>query len=133
MLGWEYEDWYRHVSKREIEMKHRLKNEKILIILYDIWKEIHDFEKIGIPSCKDNGDGKRCKIVLTCRNGEELCKDMMGAQICFPMETLPPKEAWILFKNTSGADCDSVMEENNPELRSIATQIVEECEGLPQK
>ena len=58
---------------------------------------------------------------------------MMGAQICFLVETLPPKEAWNLFKNTIGGDCDSVVEENNPEVRSTTTQIVEVCEGLPQK
>ena len=65
MLGWEYEDWYRRAFKRATELKLRLKNEKVLVILYDIWKEIHDLEQTGIPSCKDNSDGKRCKIVLT--------------------------------------------------------------------
>ena len=39
-------------STRAVELKHRLKKEKILIILDDIWKEI-DLEEVGIP-CKDD-------------------------------------------------------------------------------
>ncbi|KAL6324439.1 hypothetical protein AAG906_013043 [Vitis piasezkii] len=97
------------------ELKQRLKEGKILIILDDIWTEI-DLEKVGIP-CK--GDETQCKIVLASRD-DLLCKDM-GAQRCFPVKRLPPDEAWSFFKKTAG---DSV--EENPEL-----QVVEECEGLP--
>ncbi|RVW17477.1 putative disease resistance protein [Vitis vinifera] len=50
----------------------------------------------------------------------------MGAQICFPVEYLPLEEARSLFKKTAG---DSM--EENLELRPIAIQVVEECEGLP--
>ena len=133
MLGWKYENWFWDKSIKEVEneLKKRLKREKILIILDDIWKEIHDLEEIGIPSsCKDDDDENECKIVLTCRDGEgeQLCKDM-GAQICFSVDTLRPEEAWTLFQKTaSGAD--SVVEKI-PEVRSIAREVVEECEGLP--
>ena len=89
MLGYAFEDWYRHAYQKVVEMKRRLRKEKILIILDGIWKEIHDLEEIGIPnSCND--DENECKIVLiTCRDGdgEELC-EKMGAQICFRVETL---------------------------------------------
>ena len=125
MLGWESMWWYQWVIDEAVEMKKRLKNEKILIILDDIWREI-DLDRIGIPSCKDD-DVKECKIVFTCRD-EELLYKGMGVQICFPMETLPPKEAWTLF-NKTGSVCDSM--EDNQKLRSIATQVVEKCEGLP--
>ena len=125
MLGWESKGWYRFGAKRAVEMKQRLKNEKILIILDDIWREI-DLDRIGIPSCKDN-DVKECKIVFTCRD-EELLYKGMGAQICFPMETLPPTEAWTLFNKTTSV-CDSM--EDNQKPRSVATQVVEKCEGLP--
>ena len=118
MLGW-------HMHERAVEMKKGLKSEKILIILDGIWREI-DLEGIGIPSCKDD-DVKECKIVFTCRD-EELLYKGMGAQICFPMETLPPKEAWTLFHKTIGF-CDSM--EENQKLRSVATQVIEKCEGLP--
>ncbi|RVW64546.1 putative disease resistance protein [Vitis vinifera] len=106
---------------RTDELNQGLKKRKILIILDDIWTEV-DLREVGIP-CK--GDGTRCKILLTSRDRDLLCKDM-GAQVCFPVEHLPPEEAWSLFKQTTG---DSV--EENLELRPIAIQVVEECEGLP--
>ena len=74
-------------SKRAVELKKRLKKKKTLIILDDNWKEIHDLEHIGIPSCKDDDDDdvNECKIVLTSRSyGGLLSKDMMmGTQTCF--------------------------------------------------
>ena len=132
MIGWQFErHWFE--SRIAVELKKRLTKEKILIILDDMWKEIN-LEKIGIPSCKDDDDGKQCKIVFTCRDEELLCKEM-GVQICFSVATLPSDEAWTLFKKTtSGGDCDNwgVVEKNNPEvMRSIAKKVVEECEGLP--
>ncbi|RVW17458.1 Disease resistance protein [Vitis vinifera] len=84
-------------SKKANELKEELMVEgKILIILDDIWREV-DLEKVGIP-CK--GDETQCKIVLASRDGDLLCKNM-GAQICFPVEHLPPEEAWSLFKKTA--------------------------------
>ncbi|KAL6323851.1 hypothetical protein AAG906_005847 [Vitis piasezkii] len=114
-------DIQQNIAEIAVELKQRLKQKKILIILDDIWKEI-DLEKVGIP-CKD--DEKECKIVLASRDGDILCKDM-GAQICFPVEHLPPEEAWSFFKKTTG---DSV--EENLQLRPIAIEVVEECKGLP--
>ena len=126
MLNWKSKDYH-----KAVKLKKRLKREKILIILDDIWKEIHDLEEIGIPYCKDDDDDKNeCKIVLTCRDGygEQLCKDM-GAQICFLVDTLRPEEAWTLFQKTALGAYSVV--EKIPEVRSIARQVVEECEGLP--
>ena len=123
MLGWDSMWLYQFEIDKAVEMKKRLKNEKILIILDDIWREI-DLDRIGIP-CKD--DVKECKIVFTCRD-EELLYKGMGVQICFTVETLPPEEAWTLFHKTTGF-CDSM--EENQKLRSVATQVVEKCEGLP--
>ena len=125
MLGWESKSWYRYGTERAIEMKKRLKNKKILIILDDIWREI-DLEGIGIPSCKDD-DVKECKVMFT-RRDEELLYEGMGTQICFPVETLPLEEAWTLFNKTAGA-CDSM--EENQKLRSVATQVIKKCKALP--
>ncbi|KAJ9682200.1 hypothetical protein PVL29_018194 [Vitis rotundifolia] len=114
--------WGRDESTEAGRLKQILMEEgKILIILDDIWREV-DLEEVGIPS---KGDETQCKIVLASRDGDLLCKNM-GAQICFPVEHLPPEEAWSFFKKTTG---DSV--EENLELRPIAIQVVEECEGLP--
>ncbi|XP_034706656.1 uncharacterized protein LOC117930230 isoform X2 [Vitis riparia] len=114
--------WEEVESRRADELKQALKEEKILIILDDIWTEV-DLEQVGIPSKDDIWT--QCKIVLASRDRDLLCKGM-GAQICFPVEYLPLKEAWSLFKKTAG---DSM--EENLELRPIAIQVVEECEGLP--
>ncbi|XP_059598477.1 probable disease resistance protein At4g27220 [Vitis vinifera] len=108
-------------STRAVELKHRLKKEKILIILDDIWKEI-DLEEVGIP-CKD--DPTECKVVLTSRD-LHLIRQYMDAETCFLIQQLPRKEAWSLFNKTSGGSL-----EKNLELRPIATDVVEECEGLP--
>ncbi|XP_010660191.1 probable disease resistance protein At4g27220 isoform X3 [Vitis vinifera] len=114
--------WLQDGSGITDELKRRLMMlGKILIILDDIWTEV-DLVKVGIPF---EGDETQCKIVLASRDGDVLCKDM-GAQICFQVEPLPPEEAWSFFKKTSG---DSV--EEDLELRPIAIQVVEECEGLP--
>uniref|UniRef100_F6H5Y2 AAA+ ATPase domain-containing protein n=1 Tax=Vitis vinifera TaxID=29760 RepID=F6H5Y2_VITVI len=119
LLGFKFH--WKDKTLRTDELNQGLKKRKILIILDDIWTEV-DLREVGIP-CK--GDGTRCKILLTSRDRDLLCKDM-GAQVCFPVEHLPPEEAWSLFKQTTG---DSV--EENLELRPIAIQVVEECEGLP--
>ncbi|KAL6324356.1 hypothetical protein AAG906_012960 [Vitis piasezkii] len=98
----------------------RLQREKILIILDDIWKEV-SLEEVGIPS---EDDQKGCKIVLTSRN-EDLLRKHMGAKECFPLQHLPKEEAWHLFKKTAG---DSV---EGDQLRPIAIEVVNECQGLP--
>ncbi|KAJ9682219.1 hypothetical protein PVL29_018209 [Vitis rotundifolia] len=114
--------WEEDESEKADKLKRELmKERKILIILDDIWTEV-DLEKVGIP-CKS--DETQCKIVLASRDGDLLCKNM-GAQVCFPVEHLPLEEAWSLFKKTAG---DSV--EENLELRPIAMEVVEGCEGLP--
>ncbi|KAJ9682560.1 hypothetical protein PVL29_018477 [Vitis rotundifolia] len=101
MLGFQFQG--KDEPTRAVELKQRLKKEKILIILDDIWKEV-DWEKVGIPS-KD--DQTKCKIVFASRNEALLRKDM-GAQECFPIQHLSQEEAWQLYKKTAG---DSV--ENN--------------------
>ena len=95
--------------------------EKILIILDDIWSEIN-LEEVGIPF-KD--DQSKCKLVLVSRN-EHLLSRGMGTQKCFPIRLLQEEEEWRLFTKTIG---DSV--EGNNELRPIAIEVVKECGGLP--
>ncbi|KAJ9682147.1 hypothetical protein PVL29_018169 [Vitis rotundifolia] len=108
-------------STRAVELMQRLKKEKILIILDDIWKEIV-LEKVGIP-CKD--DQAECKVVLTSRHLHLIRQDM-DEEKCFRIQQLPPAEAWSLFNKTAGGSLDE-----NLELRPTAIGVVEECEGLP--
>ena len=60
------------------------KNQKILVILDDIWKKL-DLDEIGIPC---NG----CKVVVTSRNRDILSCEM-GTQKDFVLHVLP-QEAW---------------------------------------
>ena len=121
MLGLEFKNEAQSI--KAAQLMQRLKKEKILIVLDDIWKEVN-LEEVGIPCCKDD-DQKDCKILLASRDEDLLLQDM-GAQECFPVQHLPSEEAWQLFKMTAG---DSV--ENDHELLPIAREVVEECQGLP--
>ena len=71
----------------------RLKKEKILIILDDVWREVN-LEDVGIP-CKDD-DQKDCKLVLSSRDDDLLLQDM-GTQKCFQIQHLQPEEACSLI------------------------------------
>ncbi|ESR46399.1 hypothetical protein CICLE_v10000277mg [Citrus x clementina] len=110
-----------HETVRAGRLLERLKREtKILIILDDIWGSL-DLEAIGIPLADDNGG---CKVLLTARSQDVLsCK--MDCQQNFFVDVLNEKEAWSLFKKMTG-DCIE-----NGELKSVATEIVKECAGLP--
>ncbi|GKB81067.1 NB-ARC domains-containing protein [Tanacetum coccineum] len=78
-------------------------------------------DEVGI-SC--GADYKNCKILLTSRN-KDVC-ERMNATCLIPVHSLPPKEAWILFKSVVG---DTVETDEN--LKKIAEKVVEGCGGLP--
>lgn len=64
------------------------------------------------------------KLLLTSRFQEVLCNDM-GLEKCFLLDALPDNEATNLFaKKIRGSIQDS-------DLQRLATQIVEECAGIP--
>ena len=121
MLGLEFKNEAQSI--KAAQLMQRLKKEKILIVLDDIWKEVN-LEEVGIPCCKDD-DQKDCKILLASRDEDLLLQDMC-AQECFPVQHLPSEEAWQLFKMTAG---DSV--ENDHELLPTAREVLKECQGLP--
>ncbi|XP_042480774.1 probable disease resistance protein At4g27220 [Macadamia integrifolia] len=97
----------------------RLKKEKILIVLDDLWKPLNSLEKLGIP-CESN-----CKVVLTTRQ-LDVCIQM-GTQSNVELKVLSEGDAWALFKWAAG-DC---LAENNNVLGEVANQVVRECGGLP--
>uniref|UniRef100_A0A2N9FL30 Uncharacterized protein n=1 Tax=Fagus sylvatica TaxID=28930 RepID=A0A2N9FL30_FAGSY len=105
------------VVGRASRLRERLtKDKKVLVILDDVWEKL-DLEAIGIPH---NG----CKVVLTSRNKDMLSCEM-GTQMDFGLDVLSKEEAWSLFEKMVG---DSL---KDPNLQSIATQVCEECAGLP--
>ena len=99
MLGLKLEDrdeWERAVHLSQSLKKH----EKILVILDDILEPIA-FEMIGIPyeSLDDHLMGY-CKVLLTSREHDVLCKDM-GTDKDFHVQHLSEEETWSLLKQTT--------------------------------
>ncbi|KAB2607006.1 disease resistance protein [Pyrus ussuriensis x Pyrus communis] len=92
---------------------------RILIVLDDVWTE-PDFEAIGLPSADAH---KGCKVLLTSRDWE-VC-NRMGSQPIIAVPTLTTEESQELFREMVGESF------NDPDLRSIAKDVVKECGGLP--
>ncbi|KAB2607019.1 disease resistance protein [Pyrus ussuriensis x Pyrus communis] len=92
---------------------------RILIVLDDVWTE-PDFEAIGLPSADAH---KGCKVLLTSRDWE-VC-NRMGSQPIIAVPTLTTEESQELFREMVGESF------HDPDLRSIAKDVVKECGGLP--
>ncbi|TQD93997.1 hypothetical protein C1H46_020422 [Malus baccata] len=92
---------------------------RILIVLDDLWTEL-DFEVIGLPYGHAH---QGCKILLTSRD-LEVC-NRMGSQQITAVQILTTEESWELFRETVGETFD------DPDLRSIAKEVVNECGCLP--
>ncbi|XP_060672497.1 probable disease resistance protein At4g27220 isoform X2 [Ziziphus jujuba] len=109
------------ISARADRLRHRLRNEeKFLVILDDIWKEL-DLVDIGI-TFEDDQNG--CKILMTSRF-KDVLSNRMSEQKNFPVELLSENEAWDWFRKIVG---DPI---KNSDIQLLATQIVEECGCLP--
>ncbi|KAF2298645.1 hypothetical protein GH714_024468 [Hevea brasiliensis] len=107
------------VEIRAARLSERIKREeKILIILDDIWAAIK-LEEVGIPYGPDHKGGK---ILMTSRNQSVLLE--MGVQRDVLLEVLQHQEAWNLFEKIVGDLKDS-------NLRPIAIEVAKRCAGLP--
>ncbi|XP_052881077.1 disease resistance protein At4g27190-like [Gossypium arboreum] len=96
------------------------KEEKVLIILDDMWNEVH-LKEIGIPL---NENGKGCKIILTTRR-KTVCESM-ECQVIIPMDVLESDEAWALFR------MKAKLNERVPrDILQEAQKVAKECKGLP--
>lgn len=109
------------VSRRADLLQERLRKEqKLLIIIDDIWGEI-DLEALGISF---GNNQKGCKLLLTSRFRDVLCVEMR-TPIIFPVEVLWENEATYLFHKIVGELVE------NADFRPTAVEIVKECAGLP--
>ncbi|KAK8358968.1 hypothetical protein V6Z12_A04G062000 [Gossypium hirsutum] len=100
----------------------RLKNEqRILVILDDVWTYINLKEKIGIPTGEDH---KGCKVLLTTRR-QQVCL-ATDCQTVVQLGCLDGDEAWTLFamKASLNGSVDDA-------IRKVATKIIRKCQGLP--
>ncbi|XVF79155.1 hypothetical protein PTKIN_Ptkin14bG0197200 [Pterospermum kingtungense] len=97
------------------------KEEKVLIVLDDMWKELN-LKKVGIPLV---GNGKGCKIILTTRR-THVCKSM-ASEVMVSLNVLEEDEAWALFKKKSSLDEDK----DDGDTIKLAKEVARECRGLP--
>ncbi|KAK8478952.1 hypothetical protein V6N12_007909, partial [Hibiscus sabdariffa] len=108
--------------RSEQELWSRLKKEeRILIILDDVWTYIDLKEKIGIPTGQDH---QGCKVLLTTRR-QQVCVSM-DCQKVVPLGCLDGIEAWTLFERKSGLSNSS-----DDAIKKLANQINKKCQGLP--
>ncbi|KAK7291173.1 hypothetical protein RIF29_06105 [Crotalaria pallida] len=111
-------------SERPKQLWSRLRNneEKILVILDDVWGPI-DFEKIGIPS---EGDHNGCRVLLTTRY-VHVCNSM-GCERgkIIQLDLLSDEDSWTLFQKHAG-----ISDHPPKHLLQKGREIVKECQGLP--
>nr|POF04944.1 disease resistance protein [Quercus suber] len=98
----------------------RLLDEKILLVMDDIWKPI-DVESLGI-SVGDDKNG--CKLLLTSRFHNVVCNGM-GTQKQVKVGVLSDDEPRNLFEGIVGEFAKT------PKIQRYMLQIVKECAGLP--
>ncbi|KAM3731329.1 hypothetical protein ACB098_12G154700 [Castanea mollissima] len=106
--------------KKSHLLRKRLKKEKILLIVDDIWNKI-DLEALGISLGEDR---KGSKLLLTSRFRDVLEKDMDAEKI-FQVEVLSNKEAKFLFVKIVGDFAETL------NFQSTMVEVVKECAGLP--
>ncbi|KAK4596138.1 hypothetical protein RGQ29_014263 [Quercus rubra] len=98
----------------------RLKIEKILLIMDDIWNKI-DLKAHGISFGNDH---KGSKLLLTSRFQDVLARDM-DAQEIFYVGVLSNDEAKYLFSKIVGDFFETL------NFQSTMVEVVKECAGLP--
>nr|GLL17214.1 probable disease resistance protein At4g27220 [Ipomoea trifida] len=111
----------KEVSKESMasHLYNKLKGERFLLILDDIWEEIN-LDVLGIPRPNEHTGSK---IILTTRD-LNVCQQML-TDIDFPIGRLHPEEAWELFRET----VEEVVDDD--QIKPMAEAIVKECDGLP--
>ncbi|XVF79103.1 hypothetical protein PTKIN_Ptkin14bG0192700 [Pterospermum kingtungense] len=95
------------------------KVEKVLLMLDDMWSELN-LKDIGVPFAETR---KGCKIILTTRRWQ-VC-EFMKSQVTVSLGVLKKDEAWNLFKMNAS------LENASPDIIKKATEVAEECGGLP--
>ncbi|KAL6182211.1 hypothetical protein ACLB2K_043634 [Fragaria x ananassa] len=105
------------VAGRARLLSSRIKDQKTLVILDDVWDGI-DLEAVGLSGVTT------CKVLLTSRTREVL-SGKMHTQKEFALDLLGEKESWSLFKKKAG----DVVED--PSIKAVATKVAKKCGGLP--
>ncbi|PRQ33010.1 putative P-loop containing nucleoside triphosphate hydrolase, leucine-rich repeat domain, L [Rosa chinensis] len=102
-----------------------LESKKYLVVLDDVW-DVKVWREIKV-SLQDRQLGSR--VVLTTRN-EEVASNSFGVEsYVYRIQPLQQNEAWELFSRK--AFSTKPQKTCPTELKSLACQLVEKCEGLP--
>ncbi|KAF3633274.1 putative kirola-like [Capsicum annuum] len=97
------------------------KGSRVLIILVDVWEDLDDPEKLGIPTVSNHD--YQCKVALTTRL-QGVCV-ATKAQKTADVGILSHEEAWVLFRQKVGSSVD------DPSLPKVAKDVAKEYKGLP--
>ncbi|XP_021281817.1 uncharacterized protein LOC110414745 isoform X2 [Herrania umbratica] len=119
LLGLKFEE--QSMVGRALRLRERLKKEeKILVVLDDIWARL-DLEEVGIPFGNEH---EGCTILLTSRDLDVLSSGM-DTQKNFAVGLLNEEEAWDLFKKMAGDSVESC------DVQPTAMEVAKKCAGLP--
>ncbi|KAM4087911.1 hypothetical protein ACB094_07G031600 [Castanea mollissima] len=117
--------WLKNRSEegRANELREKIMaDRRILVILDDVWEWI-DLASIGIPIGSDL-EACKSKILLTTRR-EHVCHLMGCKENRIRLNLLSQEDSRDLFIKVAGTVFDSA------EFEAIASEIAEECQGLP--
>ncbi|XP_060675321.1 uncharacterized protein LOC107405461 [Ziziphus jujuba] len=109
------------IPERALLLRNRLPQEKMLIILDDVWKELN-LKDVGIVV---DGDQIGCKILFTSRFERVLLTDMRVDKI-FKVGLLEEAEALNWFRALVAQTVEKFSE-----CEDLVNDIVEECARLP--
>ncbi|KAH9611262.1 hypothetical protein KSS87_008935 [Heliosperma pusillum] len=109
-------------AQRAQKLYNRLKSEKILIILDNVWKKLK-LDEIGIP--RERSKDFCCTLLITTRE-EQVCKLMdVQERNTFKVGLLNEREALNLFENQTEKKAD------NTEFKPVVDRLLRKCGGLP--
>ncbi|WRX25814.1 NB-ARC - like 10 [Theobroma cacao] len=108
-------------DEKAVEIWRVLSGKKFVLLLDDVWERV-DLIKVGIPE-SDQKNGS--KLIFTTRS-LDIC-GQMGAHKVIQVECLSKDEAWKLFEEKVGEETI----DSHPDIRELAKQVADECEGLP--
>ncbi|KAL1822225.1 hypothetical protein ACET3Z_009003 [Daucus carota] len=112
------------MERRASQLENSLRNgDKVLLILDDVWQEIHLDDIIGTPFV-EGSSSKGSKILLTSREMDACLANKCEHPV--EIKSLRPDEALYLFKNTVGPD---TIEEVGDE--SLVKKVCDKCGELP--
>ncbi|KAH9623067.1 hypothetical protein KSS87_015678 [Heliosperma pusillum] len=109
-------------AQRAQKLYNKLKSEKILIILDNVWKKLK-LDEIGIP--RERSKDFCCTLLITTRE-EQVCKLMdVQERNTFKVGLLNEREALNLFENQTEKKAD------NGEFKPVVDRLLRKCGGLP--